>query len=442
MKKIYSLFSIIIVSIILNICLYSSNIVDISTGQQLNDIGLQWPIFRLFIEPFYAFAYYILTMERTGYVFALISWLIWSVLITVLICKYNKENLKNRIVYGCFSFFFFVSLCCSVIILPVIGPKITNVEGYKVLDSHSHTISSRDNISPVESSINFHKRHGFTDFFITEHDNTNGYKTVPPDIGTEHIFPGIQIRTTDGQSVLLLSQNYFEYEDFSDKSIKEMIDLAHSRDMLVVMPHWWKWKKPKLEQLISWGIDGFEIYNCGYRYISDETRQQIIEVCRKNNLLITGSTDWHGLGYMANVWTLIEEKDNKNVFELMKEKPTTKIVVHDIKGNQSVIRYIFEPFYFLYHYIKTTQLKYVLSFYMFVLIFAGLLTKISIKKIIRISSLLLSLYFSICMFYFVKILKYSFVYNVIIPETILPTTISLVIIWIIIWSFCDKNIQS
>ena len=272
-KKIYSLFSIIIGSIVLNICLYSSNIIDVSTGEKINNISLQWPTIRLFIEPFYAFAYYILTMERSGYVFALISWLLWLVFITILLCKYNKINLKNSIVYSCFSFFFFISLCCSVIILPVIGPKITNVEGYKVLDAHSHTISSRDNISTIASSVNFHKKHGFTDFFITEHDNTNGYKTIPYNIETKHIFPGIQIRTTDGQSILLLSQYCFKYEDFKDRSIKEMISLAHAKDMLVIMPHWWKWKKPNLRQLVDWQIDGFEIYNCGYRYISNETRQ-------------------------------------------------------------------------------------------------------------------------------------------------------------------------
>jgi len=440
MKKIYTIISVIIVSIILNIYFYSSNIIDISTGDKLSNISLQWPIFRLFIEPFYAFAYYILTMERTGYVFALISWLLWIIIVTLLVCKYKKVDLKNTIISCCFYFFFFVSVTCSVIILPVIGPKIVGVQGYKILDTHSHTISSRDNISSMESSIKFHKKHGFTDFFVTEHDNTNGYKTIPGNIGINNIFPGIQIRTTNGQSILLLSQYYFKYEDFKGKSIKEMINLAHLRGMLVVMPHWWKWHEPELQQLVNWGIDGFEIYNCGYRYINEETRQKLIDICNKNNLLMVGTTDWHGLGYMTNVWTLIEEKNGKNVFELMKEKPKTKIVVHDVKGNQSVVRYIFEPFYFLYNYVTTTPLKYVLSFYMFILVLIGLLLKVPNKKIIRITSLILAGFFSVCIFYFVSILQYSFYLNVMIPETILPTAASLLLIWITIWSFCDKDI--
>ena len=440
MKKIYTLVSIIIISVVLNISFYTSNIIDISTGEQLNNIILQWPIFRLFIEPFYAFAYYILTMERTGYVFAFVSWLSWLVLISILLSRYKYLKLKNTIIFCCFSFFFFISLCCMVIIFPVIGPRITNINGYKSVDIHSHTISSRDNISSALSSINFHNKHGFTDFFITEHDNTDGYKTIPANIGTDHIFPGIQIRTKDGVSVLLLSKEYFEYEDFKDQSIEELINSAHSKDMIVIMPHWWKWHRPDLQQLIDWGIDGFEIYNCGYRYISDQTRQNLINICNENNLPMFGTTDWHGLGYMVNVWTLIEDKDNKNIFELLKEKPKTKIVVHDVKGNQSVLRYIFEPFYFMYIYVTTTQLKYVVSFYMVILVLIGLLYNVPLMRIIRITSLLLSCFFSVCIFYFIYMLEYSFCNNVMIPETIIPTAASLVFIWLIIWGFCDKNI--
>lgn len=440
MKKIYTFVSIIIISVILNAIFYSSNIIDISTGEQLKGMVLQWPIFRLFIEPFYAFAYYILTMERSGYVFALASWLVWLVLITILFCRYKKFSVKNTIIASCFSFFFFVSITCSVIILPVIGPKLIVPNGYKAVDCHSHTISSRDNISNMLSSISFHNGQGFTDFFVTEHDNTKGYHTIPGDIGTNHIFPGIQIRSKEGQSVLLLSNNYFKYEDFKGKSIKEMIDLSHSRGMMVVMPHWWKWHKPKLQQLVDWGIDGFEIYNCGYRYISQQTRQEIIDLCNANNLPMFGTTDWHGLGYMSNVWTLIKEDGNKNVFELMRDKPKTTIVVHDVKGPQFIVRYIFEPFCFLYLYATTTQFKYVLSFYMIIFIIIVLLYKVPIMRIVRITSLSLACFYSICVFYFVCMLQYSFYLNVMIPETILPTAGSLILIWLVIWGFCDKNI--
>ena len=442
MKRVYSFVLLILLSVISNVASYSSNIIDISTGEKLNNIFLCWPIIRLFIEPFYSFAYYILTMERSGYVFALISWSVWIVLVTVLLCKSKKFGLKNTVISCVFSFFFFVSVICTVIIVPLPGPKIsgTVIDGYKIVDIHSHTVCSRDNISSVTSNIKFHKKHGFTDFFITEHDNTKGYDRIPFDFDTKHIFPGIQIRTKEGVSVLLLSQKKFKYGDFKEKTIKEMTDLAHSKDMLVVMPHWWKWNYPSLQQLVNWGIDGFEIYNCGYRYISQKTRQEIIDVCNANNLFMAGTTDWHGLGYMTNVWTLVKEKNDKKVFELIKEKPKTKIVVHDVKGNQSILRYVFEPFYFLYNYSAYTPLKYVLSFYMFVFVVVSLLYKVPLLRIIRICSLFVAVFFSLCIFHFTYLLQYSFYENVMIPETVLPAAISLVIIWLIVWGFCDKDI--
>lgn len=442
MKKLYSFILLILISVVSNSVFYCSNIIDISTGEKLNDVVLQWPVIRLFIEPFYSFSYYILTMERSGYVFALISWLFWIVLFAVIFSKYKKFGLRDTVIFSVFAFFFFVSLVCSVIIVPLPGSEISGsaINGYKIVDIHSHTISSRDNISNANSSINFHKYHGFTDFFITEHDNTKGFDKVPSDISTEHIFPGIQIRTKEGISVLLLSQKRFKYGDFRDKTIKEMIDSAHSKGMTVIMPHWWKWHRPDLQQLVDWGIDGFEIYNCGYRYISDQTRQQLINICNENNLPMFGTTDWHGLGYMTNVWTLIKEKDDKNVFELIKEKPKTKIIVHDVKGCQSIVRYIFEPFYFLYNYTTYTPLKYVLSFYVFIFIVVSLLYNVPIMRIVRIFSLLVSMFFSMSVFYFTYILQYNFYENVMIPETVLPTAISLVVIWLIVWGFCDKDI--
>ncbi len=439
MKKIYIFISFILASILLNSFLYSPNIIDIITNQNVS-FSLQWPKLRLFIEPFYAFSYYILTLERSGYVFALSSWLFWILALVISLSIHKRVKTKQIIVHCLWSFFFFLSIICAIVILPVIGPKLSVPYDYKVVDAHSHTIASKDNISTVLSSINYHKKHGFTDFFITEHDNTNGFYSIPCDVDDSNIFPGIQIRTTEGVSVLLLSKYQFRYRDYMDKSIKEMVDLAHSEGMLVVMPHWWKWKKPPLQELVDMGIDGFEIYNCGYRYIKEETRKEIIDICKKNNLLMLGSTDWHGLGYMANVWTVVKKNGDKNIFELLESRPEMRVIVHDVKGPQSPIRYIFEPFFAFYYYIVNTELKYVLNFYMIMSIILLFFIKTRFSEIVRYSSLFLSLFFSIVLFYFSYILSFNLMTNVIIPETILPTTIGLTVVWIVIWSLSDKNI--
>lgn len=440
MKKIYGYICLILISVILNSFLYSQNLINVATDAPVSDVFLQWPVLRLFIEPFYAFSYYILTLERSGYVFALSSWLFWITAFVIVFSKYKKIEIKKIILYCVFSVFFLVSVICGIIILPVIGPKLTVPADYKVFDVHSHTIASRDNISTVLSSINYHKGHGFTDFFITEHDNTKGFSSIPYDVNIDNIFPGIQIRTSDGISILLLSAHQFKYRDFQDKSIAEMVQTAHKQQMLAVVPHWWKWNRPPLEDLVKMGVDGFEIYNCGYRYISRQTRQKIIDVCRQNNLMIFGTTDWHGLGYMTNVWTLTKKDGAKTLFELLSSRPENYVIAHDVKGSQSALRYAFEPFSAFYYYIINTELKYILSFYM--LISAALLVLIKVKfdKIIRYVSLLFSLFFSVALFYFSYILSANLITNEIIPDSIFPAAISLVVIWFIIWGLSDKNI--
>jgi hypothetical protein len=440
MKKVYILISTLFISFLINYFFYTSNLIDIVTGQTVNSFHLQWPLLRLFIEPFYAFAYHILTMERSGYIFALISWLIWTIIFAIIFAKVKKLNRKATIFFPIFSMFLVSSIISLVIFLPVQGPKIIPASNnYVIFDPHSHTISSRDAISNIYSSMNFHFYQGYTDFFITEHDTTRGFFLFPSGPNRNHVFHGIQIRTTEGISVLLLSPKFFRYEDFAKNSLKDLINLAHKNDMLVIMPHWWKWHRPDLNEVVSCGIDGFEIYNCGYRYITDSTRQELIDTCKKNNLIMLGSTDWHGYGYMTNVWSVIKNDGNKNLFELLKAKPQVQVIVHDVRGNQSIIRYIFEPFYAFIHYLTYTKVKYILSFYMIISFLLVFLSFFKFKTIVRFVSLLFALFFDCALFYFANSFTAN-THSVILPETIIPTLIGFVFVWLILWGTSGKNL--
>lgn len=440
MKKIYIFISILFVSFVINYFCYAPNLIDIVTGQPINSFHLQWPVLRLFIEPFYAFAYYILTMERSGYILALVSWIIWTIVFAIIYAKTKKFNTKATVFFSIFSVFLLASVISFVIFLPVQGPKIIPPSNdYTVFDPHSHTISSRDAISNIYSSMNFHFLQGYTDFFITEHDTTRGFFLFPSGSKKDNVFPGIQIRTTEGISVLLLSSKFFRYEDFAKNSLKDLIKLAHNNDMLVIMPHWWKWHRPDLSEVVDAGIDGFEIYNCGYRYITDSTRQELIDTCKKNNLLMFGSTDWHGYGYMTNVWSVIKNDGNKNLFELLKAKPQVHVIVHNVRGNQSIIRYIFEPFYAFIHYLTYTKAKYILSFYMMITFLFVFLSIFKFKTIVRFVSLLFALFFDYALYYFANSFTAN-THSVILPETIIPVLIGFVFVWLILWGTSGKNL--
>ena len=152
-----------------------------------------------------------------------------------------------------------------------------------------------------------------------------------------------------------------------------------------------------------------------------------------------GSTDWHGYGYMTNVWSVIQNNGNKIFFELLKEKPQVHVIVHNVKGTQSIIRYIFEPFYFVIHYLTYTKIKFILSFYMILTFILVFLSIFKFKTVIRFISILFALFFDCALFYFANLFTAN-KHSVILPETIIPVLIGLVLVWLIFWGISGKNL--
>ena len=55
---------------------------------------------------------------------------------------------------------------------------------------------------------------------------------------------------------------------------------------------------------IRWGMDGFEIVNSAPKALDfpSQYRAQIVDLCRSQNLFMTGISDNHGYGYATAVW--------------------------------------------------------------------------------------------------------------------------------------------
>lgn len=77
-------------------------------------------------------------------------------------------------------------------------------------------------------------------------------------------------------------------------SPKEAIDVIHTAGGLAIAAHpgVTEGMMDKLDELIGWGIDGFEAY---YPRHSHEDQEEIIALARKNDLVVTGGSDCHGL---------------------------------------------------------------------------------------------------------------------------------------------------
>jgi len=338
---------------------------DILSSQTPQGFFIKWHDIRYWIEPLYAFVFYGLTLERAFYKPVLISWGAWTVVLIFIYCAYKQTDFSKWLIK---TFYALLSLCVLFIfcaLAPIPGPKLIKPQGYTAIDIHSHSRYSHDNVSTEKLNIKFHKWAGYDSYFISEHNNTDSFNLFPENLKFTTIFPAVQMQSSQGGiSLVLLSPKEFDGAEFRNLTIKEMIIKAHNNNMLAIMPHWWKWGRFSFEDLKNMGIDGFEIYNFGYKNFDEAARQELIDFAEKNNLLTFASTDWHGWGYMTDAWTIIKEpvKENGNLVEILSEKPDMMLVLYRQKQSSSIIRFIFEPFCAFYYYIKNADNKMLASF--------------------------------------------------------------------------------
>ncbi|OEG70861.1 hypothetical protein ATZ36_16170 [Candidatus Endomicrobiellum trichonymphae] len=59
--------------------------------------------------------------------------------------------------------------------------------------------------------------------------------------------------------------------------LADIIRKVHKNKMLVI----WEWHKQTFAELKDFGIDGFEIYNCGYRNFREDDCRSLINFSQK-----------------------------------------------------------------------------------------------------------------------------------------------------------------
>jgi hypothetical protein len=411
---------------------------DLITGLKTPEFSIMWPGVRIYIEPIYSFTFYALTLNRDFYKPIIISWCLWVSGTVLIYCFISRKTISKTIYNFFYSLAFLASLFSFVALVPIAGPKFLKPEGYIVVDTHSHTISSHDNVAPAVISLKAHLRQGFDAFFNTEHNHTFGFDKFPEYAKFKIVYPGIQIQTEDRVSIVLLSSKEFNGQDYKNLSLIDTIKKAHENNMFVIMPHWWKWHKYSFEELKNLGIDGFEVYNCGYRNFDKNEQISLINFAKDNNLMMFGVTDWHGWGYMSDVWTVMEGNVSENVETIIAEKPTTKVILYRKEQSKSVIRFIFEPFYFFYYYISNIEFKYLLSLLVWVTAIFFILKSNFRGHIKKCFALTISVFYAYGIFYFYIITRSVADTNTIVMKSVAPVMTGLCILWFILWR-CNED---
>ncbi|MBN1823911.1 MAG: hypothetical protein JW803_06305 [Endomicrobiales bacterium] len=344
---------------------------DVLSGGKPEHFGFFWPVTRYLFEPVCGAVEYVLSFKR--YIIQLLSWVFWIITGSLIFALKMESSFANGLVISFRMVTMFLSFIMISVFFPFPGPRVTVTGGYTALDPHSHTNYSHDAAKSPENSIYFHKRLAFGSFFVTEHGHTDSFEFFPEDSKLKTVYPGIQVLTTERVSLLVLADKPFDGSEFLHKSVKDVIDLAHSKGFTVICPHWWKWRYFSWEELADLGIDGFEVYNAGYRNFSELERSSLIRFCRAKNLIAAGSTDWHGWGYYTDVWMLVKPPEGEHgIFSALKNTGETKIVVLKRKEMNNFIRYAFEPFFGMYYYFSGLNFWQVIGWLVWIFIFSSL----------------------------------------------------------------------
>ncbi|MDR1696151.1 MAG: hypothetical protein LBR69_05940 [Endomicrobium sp.] len=414
---------------------------DLITDAPAEGFFPDWPSVRILTEPFYAFDLYALTLDRDFYRPAIISWIIWIAAAASVYAKVKKRTAAGYVKSIFYALMLFASLMVFAVLVPLPGPKLVKPEGYVAADIHSHTMVSHDSSSPASSSLRFHEIQGYDFFFDTEHNHTKGFLKFPENARYKKVFPGVQMQTNDGVSVLLLSDKEFDGAEYAGKTLSGIIEKAHENGMLVIMPHWWKWHKFSYDELARCGIDGFEIYNCGYRNFDEKEKKELISFCKENDLLMFGTTDWHGWGYMTDVWTVFAGNAQEDLKTQLAGKPELKVITFRERQPGSVARFIFEPFVAYYYYVKNAGFTALFSFMIWFGILFTVLSGNAAKYIKSYFPAAASLFFIAAAAYYYVMCIGVLETNRIILTSVVPVLAGMSLLWFILWRMNGKGIQ-
>jgi hypothetical protein len=209
--------------------------------------------------------------------------------------------------------------------------------------------------------------------------------------------------------------------------------------MLVIMPHFWKWHRFSFDELKRLGVDGFEVYNCGYRNIDSITQQKLIELTKKNNLLAIGSTDWHGWGYMTDVWTVFQGSLDKDIKTQLSAKPQIKVILYRQAQSSSILRFIFEPFSALYYYLKNASSKMTVAFITWIILLFAFFSNKQSKHFVNKLPLILTFVFAFATIYFIAIYIPVRQTNKILFFNMAPISSCFSLIWFCVYKMNNKN---
>ena len=193
--------------------------------------------------------------------------------------------------------------------------------GWWVVDLHSHTNVSHDvkgwlqGDFDLETSRAWHRRGGFSLFFVTDHNRIDGWSHGHL-AGDPVACPGEELSLWGAHIVVLGNTDSIPREMYADSApgIARLFRESEARWgglTLASIPEYDDNHFSELSQWIAEGVDGFEVSNPAPKANRQSMahRDSVIALARANDRWLAGVTDQHGMGATVQSWTLIPHTD-------------------------------------------------------------------------------------------------------------------------------------
>ncbi len=213
-----------------------------------------------------------------------------------------------------------------------------------LIDFHSHTQYSHDgrsSFTPADNML-WHRGQGYHAAFITDHNLSEASRQAKEE--SRHDWKETEYRSLEGEEVslykthlvLLGNHTVVDNRPYDSDPSKIHVFLADmsKRGLPVVasLPeYWWYHWGEDVNNFVKWGVKGFEIINSAPRAMDFpiSKRLEVVDLCRRHNLFMTGISDTHGYGYATAVWNAMPLPD----WQSMDPDRLEKTVLEALKTN-------------------------------------------------------------------------------------------------------------
>jgi hypothetical protein len=201
-----------------------------------------------------------------------------------------------------------------------------------VVDFHSHTNVSHDVRDTwmrgfdTEANRRWHTRAGFDATFVTDHNVRSRQSPVASRESTVAgrqssttstvMCPGIEVSAWRAHIVLLGDTMPVDRSRYNG-SLEALLTLLATSDSalgalsVASLPEYRRNHWTRLDQLVTAGLDGFEIVNASPKAneLPRAERDSVIALARAHNRFVVGVSDSHGWGATSMVWNLVHPSE-------------------------------------------------------------------------------------------------------------------------------------